>query len=485
MCFPGWIRSCASTAILIRGSPRRSWADRIHRRSHLRRVFHRRRAGLAKSKLLACALAPFLWITLEFFRTNIPIIGSSVGSVRLSRRAQHGAAANDIRHRNLRAVFLDCRLRIAARLRRARGFAPRVAHGRDRNHRIDPRRCDWPALIPNATPHYVAHLVQTNFPQSEVIRPIGCSCMPANWTSSNTSAWTPRSTSRASSSGPKFPLLSSFKSSLLPRAPCASREIPETIFWSAWWIGNEIRTGKWLASNSAVLLDPAGQRIFTYDKIHLLPFGEYVPLRGWLTFARRLTADISDFTPGSAYSVGAAAGGKFGVFICYEAIFPSEVRQFTAQRRATAGQHFQRRLVRPLRRPDAALDDGARPRRGESPLAPARHQQRLYRFHRSLRPHCRRNSPLDIRGELDAPYDFRSDLTPYARFGDWFSWLCVIVTFALLAISFRKSPINVTPRTFLGVRELAPACFKGEACLACLSYRLRLASSQQLRLPSF
>ena len=36
--------------------------------------------------------------------------------------------------------------------------------------------------------------------------------------------------------------------------------------------------------------------------------------------------------------------------------------------------------------------------------------------------------PLDIRGELDAPYDFRSDLTPYARFGDWFSWLCVSVT---------------------------------------------------------
>ena len=42
---------------------------------------------------------------------------------------------------------------------------------------------------------------------------------------------------------------------------------------------------------------------------------------------------------------------------------------------------------------------------------------------------------LDIRGQLDAPYDFRSDLTPYVRFGDWFSWMCVIVTLALLGIA--------------------------------------------------
>jgi apolipoprotein N-acyltransferase len=40
--------------------------------------------------------------------------------------------------------------------------------------------------------------------------------------------------------------------------------------------------------------------------------------------------------------------------------------------------------------------------------------------------------PLDIRGQLDAPYDFRSDLTPYVRFGDWFSWLSILVTVVLL-----------------------------------------------------
>ena len=91
-----------------------------------------------------------------------------------------------------------------------------------------------------------------------------------------------------------------------------------------------------MASNSAVLLDPAGQRIFGYDKIHLLPFGEYVPLRGWLTFAKSSPRTFPISRPARTYSVAQLPQGKFGVFICYEAIFPSEVRQFTAERRPTA-----------------------------------------------------------------------------------------------------------------------------------------------------
>ena len=61
---------------------------------------------------------------------------------------------------------------------------------------------------------------------------------------------------------------------------------------------------QWSAYNSAVLLDASGRRTYAYNKIHLVPFGEYVPLREWLTFAGRLTADISDFTPGVEYAVG-------------------------------------------------------------------------------------------------------------------------------------------------------------------------------------
>ena len=42
----------------------------------------------------------------------------------------------------------------------------------------------------------------------------------------------------------------------------------------------------------------------------------------------------------------------------------------------------------------------------------------------------------DIRGQLDAPYDFRTGLTPYVRFGDWFAWLCLVVSLALIVAAF-------------------------------------------------
>ena len=45
----------------------------------------------------------------------------------------------------------------------------------------------------------------------------------------------------------------------------------------------------------------------------------------------------------------------------------------------------------------------------------------------------------DIRGQLDAPYDERSDLTLYVRFGDWFSWLCVMASIALISFALARS----------------------------------------------
>jgi apolipoprotein N-acyltransferase len=201
----------------------------------------------------------------------------------------------------------------------------------------------------------------------------------------------------------------------------------------------------WIASNSAVLLDPGGRRIFTYDKIHLVPFGEYVPLRQWLTFAGRLTADISDFTPGTVYGVGhlpivetyvPSSGAPFSVFICYEAIFPGEIRRFAASgaqllinisndgwfgRSAAPIQHLMMSRVRAVESRRWLLRDTNNG------------------FTAAIDPYGRIVAELatDIRGELDAPYDFKSNLTLYVRFGDWFAWLCVIATVVLLFFALK------------------------------------------------
>ena len=47
--------------------------------------------------------------------------------------------------------------------------------------------------------------------------------------------------------------------------------------------------------------------------------------------------------------------------------------------------------------------------------------------------------PTDIRGGLEAPYDFRSDITPYVRFGDWLCWLCLLVSFGILGLTFAQT----------------------------------------------
>ena len=46
----------------------------------------------------------------------------------------------------------------------------------------------------------------------------------------------------------------------------------------------------------------------------------------------------------------------------------------------------------------------------------------------------------DIRGQMDAPYDFRSDMTIYSRYGDWFCWLCLTVSIVLFLVAFPYKP---------------------------------------------
>lgn len=81
-------------------------------------------------------------------------------------------------------------------------------------------------------------------------------------------------------------------------------------------------------TNSAFLISPGGDVIGRYDKVHLVPFGEYVPLHRLLFFVNKLTAGIGDMVPGPGPAVLSAGSGHLGVLICFEVIFPDLVRQF-------------------------------------------------------------------------------------------------------------------------------------------------------------
>jgi apolipoprotein N-acyltransferase len=82
--------------------------------------------------------------------------------------------------------------------------------------------------------------------------------------------------------------------------------------------------------NSAALVSPDGKWMSRYDKIHLVPFGEYVPFKNIFSFAGGLTKEVGDFSHGISRSPLDAGGKKLGVFICYESIFPDEIRQLAA-----------------------------------------------------------------------------------------------------------------------------------------------------------
>ena len=88
----------------------------------------------------------------------------------------------------------------------------------------------------------------------------------------------------------------------------------------------------WHDYNSALIVGADGARVGRYDKIHLVPFGEYIPFQNLLIFAHKLTGRVSEFTRGDERKVfrlpRQRRAHRYGVFICYEAVFADEVRQF-------------------------------------------------------------------------------------------------------------------------------------------------------------
>ena len=76
------------------------------------------------------------------------------------------------------------------------------------------------------------------------------------------------------------------------------------------------------AYNSALLINEEGRLISQYDKIRLMPFGEYVPLPQWLPGASLISGIVGEFTPGDSYTLMRVGDRRAGVFICIEAAYP-------------------------------------------------------------------------------------------------------------------------------------------------------------------
>jgi apolipoprotein N-acyltransferase len=198
----------------------------------------------------------------------------------------------------------------------------------------------------------------------------------------------------------------------------------------------------WNFYNSAFIIDAGGERVGRYDKIHLVPFGEYIPFQNLLTFAHKLTGRVGLFDRGSernSFLLPTQNGSshRYGVFICYEAVFADEVRQFARHGAevfvnisddgwygdtSAPWQHLNMARMRAIENRRWLLRDT------NSGVTAA------------IDPYgrVRQSIPRHQSDALPAEFAFRSDITFYTAHGDVFAWLCVLLSLGVVAWSVQK-----------------------------------------------
>jgi apolipoprotein N-acyltransferase len=180
--------------------------------------------------------------------------------------------------------------------------------------------------------------------------------------------------------------------------------------------------------NSAFLVTERGlgER---YDKIQLVPFGEYVPFSALLGFVRGWAEFIADLEPGARPLVFPGPPAPFGVVICYEGIFPELVREFVKD-----GARFMVNMTN-----DAWFGRTSGPPQHLAmyPFRAVEHRLAVVRAANTgisafIAPSGRigRSLPLFERGTLIDTVALRDTTTLYTRFGDWLAWLSLVITAA-------------------------------------------------------
>jgi len=193
----------------------------------------------------------------------------------------------------------------------------------------------------------------------------------------------------------------------------------------------------WRMYNSVLIVGTDGARVGRYDKIHLVPFGEYIPYKELFFFARKLTGRVSEFSRGDERGVFRLNGHRYGVFICYESVFADEVRQF-----ARLGAEV---LVNVSN--DGWYGDTSAPWQHLNMARMRAIENRRWILRDTnngitavIDPYgrVRQSIPRRQADALPAGYGFRDDVTFYTTYGDLFAWLCVIVGLGIVGWAGRK-----------------------------------------------
>lgn len=182
--------------------------------------------------------------------------------------------------------------------------------------------------------------------------------------------------------------------------------------------------------NSAVMVSPEGTEVAQYDKIYLLPFGEAVPV----PFESIVPAFVGSFSYGKEYDLFPLGDAKAGVMICFESHFGQLSREYV---RNGADVIIE------------MTNDGYL---GPTPVLRQHLANAVFRAVETNRPVLRVTNVgltayINERGEvLDAAVPYTEDTrvwsvsksdgtqTLYVRYGDWFAWLCSIVTLCLIGV---------------------------------------------------
>jgi apolipoprotein N-acyltransferase len=402
-----------------------------------------------RSVELACIGAPFLWVTFEFARAHLPEISfpwnllgypaaANLGLVQLTTITGIYGLSFLAAGFNALLAWTIASTALTPRGRIARAAAPTAF--------LLIAALAGPRLVPRSQAHHFARAVQLNFPETD--------SFPADWFQAHAADLDEIARISLASAAekpdllvwPEAPAPFSFQDSQFAKIASAlairfgNPFLAGSIEWKSPVDPSDAAPhGSLLPYNSALLFDAQGQRAFVYDKIHLVPFGEYEPFPLIHRVVSSVSGEVGGFHKGNKYVVGRLPqGDTFGVFICYEATYPGEVRRFAANgaqllinisndgwfgRSAAAEQHLRMARVRAVENRRwlvRSTNNG---------------------FTVSVDPYGRVFEPLrpDVRAAADLPYDFRTDETIYTRFGDWFAWLCVLVSVILVAATFRKA----------------------------------------------